>query len=117
MNQDGLNIFFGVRNGKLYLTNSQELAANTTAGGASLKAAKGKYLAASINAGQIIQTLISNPSPMSMMLAIPQIRDLVNAVDRISLNADSPQSFELSVETNKPVKDIIQKLQSLLTGK
>lgn len=54
---------------------------------------------------------------MSMMLAIPQIRDLVNAVDRISLNADSPQSFELSVETNKPVKDIIQKLQSLLTGK
>ena len=40
MNQDGLNIFFGVRNGKLYLTNSQELAANTTAGGASLKAAK-----------------------------------------------------------------------------
>ena len=50
------------------------------------------------------------------MLQIPQIRELVDSFERISLTADSPQSIELRLETDKPVKEIYTNLFSLLTG-
>ena len=119
MSQDGINFFFGVRDDKLYITNSEELANNAFQKGSASnfqKDAKGKFLSASINAGQIIKAASLDPSA-AIVLNIPQVREAVEALDRVSLNADSKQSFEFSVETNKPVKDIYKNLISLLTGK
>ena len=74
----------------------------------------GKYLYASFNAGQIIK---SYPE-LSMMLSImPQLRDAVEAIDGVTISADAQQNFELSLKTNKPVKDVISKVLKLLTGR
>ena len=58
MSQDGLDVFFGVRDNKLYISNSEELANDACQKNGTFgfqPSAKGKYLSASINAGQIIQ--------------------------------------------------------------
>jgi hypothetical protein len=60
--------------------------------------------------------MFSTPSLMSVMFAMPQIRDVADAFERVTITADSPQSFELSIETDEPVKDIISKISYLLTG-
>ena len=120
MSQDGFDVFFGVRNGKLYISNSEELANNACKEGSASgfqSAAKGKYMSASINAGQVIQAVSKGLSSTALVLNIPQVREMVNAVDRVSINADTKQSVEFSIETNKPVKDIYKNLISLLTGK
>ena len=120
MKQDGMDIFFGVRDSKLYISNSKELASKAcqeTNAADFQEAAKGKYLSASLNLKQLFEAVAKRPSPTSIMLNMPQIREAVGALDRISLNANSQQSFELSVETNKPVKDIYKNLIGILTGK
>ena len=117
MRQNGMDIFFGVRDSKLYVSNSKELASKACqeANAADFqKAAKGKFLSASLNLKQLFEAVAKRPSPMSIMLNMPQIRETVDAFDRISLNANSQQSFELSVETNKPVKDVFKNLMSLI---
>lgn len=116
----GTNVFFGVRDGKLYLSNSEKLADNPgrSAGAlAAYKAAGGKYLSARLNLKQLYKAVTKSPSPMSIVLNMPQIREVVDALECVSLNADSQQSIELKLETNKPVKDIYNKAISLLTGK
>ena len=113
---EGVDTYFGVRNGLLYLTNSQKLADSacekTDAG--DLPVAKGKCLSASINAGQILKTY---PAVSLMLAAMPGLKDAVASVDGLTLSANSQQSFELSLKTNKPVKDIIRELKKQLTGK
>lgn len=120
MSQDGLNVFFGVRDNKLYISNSEQLAKNAFQNGSASNfqsTAKGKYMSASVNVGQLLQAVSKGLSSTAIMLNIPQVRDAVDAIDRVSLNANTQQSFELSVETNKPVKDVYKNLISLLTGK
>jgi hypothetical protein len=53
---------------------------------------------------------------MSVMFTMPQIREVADAFERVTITADSPQSIELSIETDEPVKDIISKISYLLTG-
>ena len=113
---EGVDTYFGVRNGLLYLTNSQKLAdsACEKTDAAGLPVAKGKYLSASLNAGQIIK---SYPAVSLMLAAMPGLKDAVASVDGLTLSANSQQSFELSLKTNKPVKDVIRELKKQLTGK
>lgn len=112
---EGTRTYFGVKNGLLYVANSQQMASQAalqTVG--AMDVPSGKYLYASFNAGQIIK---SYPE-LSMMLSImPQLRDAVEAIDGVTISADAQQNFELSLKTNKPVKDVISKLLKLLTGR
>ena len=113
---EGLDTYFGVRNGLLYLTNSQKLAdiACEKTDAAGLPVAKGKCLSASLNAGQIIK---SYPAVSLILAAMPGLKDAIASVDGLTLSANSQQSFELSLKTNKPVKDVIRELKKQLTGK
>ena len=43
--------------------------------------------------------------------------DAVEAIDGVTISADAQQNFELSLKTNKPVKDVISKVLKLLTGR
>lgn len=120
MSQNGMDIFFGVRDSKLYISNSKQLASDACqkANAADFqKAAKGKYLSASLNLGQLCDAVSKSFSPTAIMLNMPQIREAVDALDRITLNANSQQNYVLTVETNKPVKDIYKNIISILTGK
>ena len=118
--QDGVKVFFGVRDEKLYITTSEELA-NTacqkTYDDDYQQNAKGKYLSASVDLEKLFETVSKGFSSTGMMLRIPQIRETVDAFERVSITADSPQNFELSLETNKPIKDIYKNFSTLLTGK
>ena len=114
-----VEVFFGVRDDKLYIASSEELA-NKACRKADAEDyqedANGKYLCASLDVGKLFQTISRGFSTTAIMLQIPQIRELVDAFERISLMADSPQSIELRLETDKPVKEIYSNLFSLLTG-
>jgi hypothetical protein len=113
---EGLRAFFGVRGNMLYMASNDKMAENAFAQApkdAFQSAAKGKYLCASLNIGQVIDAY---PGLAILLRTMPQVRDLADAFDRVSLTADSPQSLELSIETRKPVKDIISSLLTLVTG-
>ena len=108
-------VFFGVQAGKLYISSSQRLADNAfmeAPKDAFQSAAEGKYLSASINVGQLIK---SYPGIALLLRTVPQIRELTDAIERVSLTADTQQSLELSLETKKPVKDLISNLWTLLS--
>ena len=112
---DQAGVFFGVQAGKLYIASSQRLADNAfmeAPKDAFQSAAKGKYLSASINVGQLIK---SYPGIALLLRTVPQIRELTDAIERVSLTADTQQSLELSLETKKPVKDLISNLWTLLS--
>lgn len=109
-------IFFGVRDNKLYIASSEGMATNAfveAPNDAFQSAAKGKYLSASLNANEILKAY---PGVAILLRTVPQIRDITDAVERVSLTADSPQSIELSLETSKPVKELISNLWTLLSG-
>ncbi|MBO7119063.1 MAG: DUF4836 family protein [Bacteroidaceae bacterium] len=112
---EGIDTYFGVKNGLLYLSSSQRLVDNACEKtDVSLPNAKGKRMLVSVNAGQIIKNY---PAIAMMFVAMPQLRESVEAIDGITLSADTQQSFELSLKTNKPVKDIVGNLKTLVTGK
>lgn len=114
---DDAGIYFGVQDGKLYIASSERMASNAfqeAPKDAFQSAAKGKYLSASLNVGQLIQAY---PGIAILLQTVPQIRELTQSLERISLTADTQQSLELSLETKKPVKDLISNLWTLLTGK
>ena len=114
---EGAKVFFGIRDERLYISSSQMLANaafQETRGDAFQEAAKGKYLSASLGVGQILEVY---PSVSIMLRAVPQLREITDAVQRVSLTSDSPQSIELSLETDKPVKELISNLWALMTGK
>lgn len=111
---EGQNIYFGVRDGKLYIASSESLAGQAcrpTEADAFRMEAKGKYLRGAVNVGQVLQAY---PGVALLLRTLPQVRDLADALKRVSLTADSPQSIELSVETDKPVKDIMSSLWKLI---
>ena len=103
-------VFFGVRNGNLYITSSESL----TDKAFNVNAGKGKYLRASLNVGQLVKAY---PAASVLLVTMPQLREVVNGIDCISLTADTQQSIELSLETKKPVKDIISNLMTLVSAK
>lgn len=119
VNQDGVNVFFGVRDDKLYIASNETLA-NKACQKADAedyqKEAKGKYLSASLDLEKLFETVSRGFSPMALMLNIPQIREAVDALECLSLTADSPQSLELRLETDKPVKEIYSSFFSMFTG-
>lgn len=113
---DGMRAFFGVRDNKLYLASSERMANNAFAEAskdAFQSASKGKYLSASLNVGQLIQ---SYPGLALMLRTMPKVGEITDAFERVSLTANSPQSLELNIETRKPVKDIISNLLELVVG-
>ncbi len=114
--QEGVEVFFGVREGRLYIASNTGLADKTFLDAEDndfQKAAKGKYLSASLDVGQIIEIY---PAVAIMLKALPQVREITDAFECITLTSDSPQGMELSIQTNKPVKEIVQNLWSLMTG-
>lgn len=117
--QKGFSVFFGVRDQKLYIASSEELAnkaCQKTEAEDFQKDAKGKYLTASVDVDELLGYMFSNPSLMTVMFAVPQIREVADAFERVTVTADSPQGFDLSIETDEPVKDIVSKLWYMLTG-
>ena len=118
--KDGVNIFFGVRDEKLYITSSEKLANEACQKADDVedfqKEAKGKYVSASLDLEELYKAVTKNPSPMTVVLNIPQVRKVAESLERVSLTADSPQSLELRVETDEPVKELFSGLFSLLTG-
>jgi hypothetical protein len=113
---EGIPTYFGVRNGVLYLTNSQKLAdsACETTGVKSVPAmANGKCLSAALNADQIIK---SYPGLSLMLSAIPGVRSAVNGIEGLTLSVSPQQDVELSLKTNEPVKDIVKDLKKLLNA-
>lgn len=113
---EGIPTYFGVRNGVLYLTNSQKLAdsACETTGVRSVPAmANGKCLSAALNADQIIK---SYPGLSLMLSAIPGVRSAVNGIEGLTLSVSPQQDVELSLKTNEPVKDIVKDLKKLLNA-
>lgn len=117
--QNGFSVYFGVRKQKLYITSSEELAnkaCRETEAEDFQEDAKGKYLTASVDVDKLLEHMFTNPSLMSVMFAVPQIREVADAFERVTISADSPQSFELNIETDEPVKDIVSKISYLLTG-
>lgn len=117
--QNEMNVFFGVRDEKLYIASSEQLADKACRKAEAedyQEEAKGKYLSASLDLEDLIQAVMKRPSAMSMTLMLPQVRSFVNALERLSLTADSPQSLELRIETDEPVKELYANLFSLFTG-
>ncbi|MBQ5871237.1 MAG: DUF4836 family protein [Bacteroidaceae bacterium] len=117
--QNGFSVYFGVREQKLYIASSEELAnkaCQETEAEDFQEESKGKYLTASLDTDELLEQMFSTPSLMSLMFTMPQIREVADAFERVTITADSPQSFELSIETDEPVKDIISKISYLLTG-
>ena len=118
--QYGANVFFGVRDDKLYIASSERLAnkACQEADDAEdfQKEAKGKYLCASLDLEKLFESASRGFSPTAIVLNIPQIREAVDALNCVSLTVDSPQSLELRVETDKPVKDIFSSFFSIFSG-
>ena len=117
-NSNNAEVFFGVRDEHLYIAPSAEMAdmAMQGAGGSDAfgEAAQGKYLYASVDVAQLVGAY---PSVQALLQTFPQARELIDAVERLSLSSDTPQSIKLNIETNKPVKDIFLNTWKLLTGK
>ena len=117
-NDNDAEVFFGVRDGRLYIASSAEMAdmAMQQKAGADAfgKAAKGKYLYATLDAGQLLG---ASPEVAVLLQALPQVREVTDAVGRLSLSSDTPQSIEFNIETDKPIKDILLNTWKLLTGK
>ena len=119
INQDGVSVFFGVRDDKLYIASSEALA-NKACQKADAedyqKEVKCKYLSASLDLERLFDTVSKGFSSTALVLNVPQIREAVNALERVSLTADSPQSLELRLETNKPIKEIFSNFFYMLAG-
>jgi len=115
---EGKQAYFGVHEGCLYVAFSPvtaDMACQKSDADDFLQAAKGKYLSASLDVGQVIDAY-PNQGVAILLKTLPQVREITNAFECVSLAADSPQRIELSIQTNKPVKEIVQNLWSLLTG-
>lgn len=110
-------VFFGVRDGRLYVASSAKMAdmAMQKAGANAFReAAKGKCLSGSLDVGQL---LASCPDALALLQAFPQLREATDAVERITLSSDSPQSLELNIETNLPIKNIFLNTWKLVMGR
>ena len=90
---EGTQTYFGVKNGLLYVATSQQMASQAalqTVGAMDIPS--GKFLYASLNAGQIIK---SYPGLTMMLSVMPQVRDAVEAIDGVTISADAQQNFDL----------------------
>ena len=103
----GMTCYFGVRDDVLYIASSEQLADHVLFDSETndlLQTAAGKYLSGSIDISQFIKYYAS----MALMLgATPQIYEAVDAIDKITLSADTPWSMDMSLQTRKPIKDIL----------
>lgn len=103
---DVVKVFFGVRDGRLYIASSAEMAdmaVQKADGDAFREAATGKFLSASIDYNQLMDAF---PKLADMLQSYPQIHELTDAIECLSLASTTPQSMELNIETNKPMKEI-----------
>jgi hypothetical protein len=74
----------------------------------------GKYLSGSVDVGQLLKAY---PSVALLLTAIPSLGEAVKAVDKLEVTSNKPQSIELSLKTNEPVKDIMSNFWKLMKGK
>ena len=74
---------------------------------------KGKYLSASLDIAQLVGAY---PGINMMLRVVPQVREVIDALDQVTLTADSQQSMQLSLQTKKPVKEVIGNFITLLMG-
>ena len=65
--------------------------------------ARGKYLSGSVDLSQLVR---SYASVALMIGAAPQLYEAVDALDRLNIKSEAPLSFELSLTTKKPIKEI-----------
>lgn len=109
--------YFGVRGDFLYLTSSERLANQVlqeSEHGILQPMVAGKHICGSMDIAQIVEAY----QAISLILrTMPQLREAVDAFQHVSLSANTPNSIELSIETNKPVKEVISNLTKLTTGK
>ena len=113
----GEQIYFGVRNGRLYVASTEQLADKACHGGSSdfpKKKVAGRYLSAAIDIGQMLG---SYPEARLLLTTLPQLGEALDAIDCITLTSDSPQGIEVSLQTKKPVRDVFRNLWSLLSAK
>jgi len=113
---EGTQVFFGVRDKYLYITNGSKVASsigeNKDSGMLRLPV-KGKYLSASLDIAQLVGAY---PGINMMLRVVPQVREVIDALDQVILTADSQQSMQLSLQTKKPVKEVIGNFITLLMG-
>ena len=116
----GQSAYFGVRGDLLYIATSERLAeqgarsrgqgargkeqgARGKEQGARGKEQGGKYLSGSVDLSQLVRSYAS----VALMLgAAPQLYEAVDALDRLNIKSEAPLSFELSLTTKKPIKEI-----------
>ena len=108
----GEKLCFGVRGDFLYLASSERMADRVlleSEQGILQPMVAGKYLCGSVDLGQ----LVKNYALAAIMLgAAPQLYEAVDAVDKLHLTADRPQSIHLDLTTKKPIKEIVAKLKN-----
>lgn len=113
---EGTQVFFGVHDKYLYITNSNKVASNigeNKDSGTLRLPIKGKYLSASLDIAQLVDAY---PGVNMLLRVVPQIREVIDAFDQVTLTADSQQSMQLSLQTKKPVKEVIGNFVTLLMG-
>ncbi len=113
----GERVYFGVRGGLLYMASSEHLASQLLQESEldnlhSMVA--GKYLSGSVDVGQLLKAY---PSVALLLTAIPSLGEAVKAVDKLEVTSNKPQSIELSLKTNEPIKDIMSNFWKLMKGK
>ncbi len=113
----GEKAYFGVRGGLLYIASSERLAnqfLQESGTGIPQPEVAGKYISGSLDIAQLIDAY---PGFALLLRTLPQVRELADAFESVSVTADTPQSFEVSIQTKKPVKGIVSNLVKLFIGK
>ncbi len=113
----GEKLYFGVRGGLLYMASSEHLASQVLQESAVSNLqpmVAGKYLSGSVDVGQLLKAY---PSVALLLTAIPSLGEAVKAVDKLEVTSNKPQSIELSLKTNEPVKVIMSNFWKLMKGK
>lgn len=104
---DDVQLFFRDCGGSLFFATTRELFDSylREGNGPGLQAnAAGRYLSGSVDVGGILR---GNPSVAILLAAMPSLAEAVGAIGEFKVSASGPQSLELSLTTNKPVREII----------
>lgn len=93
---DGRKVFFGLRDGRLYITSNPQLNLQTVLP-EELEAERGKYLRAYLDAKRTLDYLDLPPHVVGWM-------------DRLTFTVTSAESMELQLTTKQPIEDILNKI-------
>jgi len=109
------HLYFGVRGGLLYVASSEQVATlflQESETDVLYNNIAGRYVIGSLDVNQ----LIGNNTLITILLsAVPAFSENIKAIDKINMACKTPQSLELSIQTKKPIKDIMSSLWTVLT--